>query len=509
MLQACSTLPQRQPVTATYTAQFDTSHTYLSTLFEPLKQQHPDLTGFHVLYDPNEALTTRLQLIEKTEKTLDLQYYIWDNDKVGALALEAILRAADRGVKVRLLIDDNNSKGLEGAYLAMSQHPNIQIRVFNPYKFRRLRALDIMLDFNRITRRMHNKTFISDHEVALIGGRNMSNQYYNIGENFQFSDMDVVLVGQSVGEISDSFDEYWNHEYAYPITQVAKSYQHRLSYQSLRKQLEANWFKSNVQDDLNILSSSLSFDNWFNQNLNLEWVSAIVVKDSADKINKDTPQEQHLNFQLANILNHPEQHVDLVSAYFVPNKDNLDLLQQLSTQGVDIRVLTNSFKANDVPVVHAFYAKHRKRLLQDGIQLFEFLPVLPMALTRSDRSLLFGNHKFNRTGLSRSSLHAKFMTLDNQQVFIGSFNFDQRSVYLNTEIGVVLDSPNLAKAIHENMNDDLLKYAYQVQLDEKGKLIWKKQIDDQIKIYHKEPQLKWWQNIGLKLLSLLPIEKQM
>lgn len=509
MLQACSTLPQRQSVTPTYTSQFDTSHTYLSTLFEPLKQQHTDLTGFHVLYDPNEALTTRLQLIEKTEKTLDLQYYIWDNDKVGALALEAILRAADRGVKVRLLIDDNNSKGLEGAYLAMSQHPNIQIRVFNPYKFRRLRALDIMLDFNRITRRMHNKTFISDHEVALIGGRNMSNQYYNVGDNFQFSDMDVVLVGQTVGEISDSFDEYWNHDYAYPITQVAKTYRHRLSYQSLRKQLEANWFKSNVQDDLNILSSSLSFDHWFNQNLKLEWVNAVLVKDSADKINKDTPQEQHLNFQLANILNHPQQHVDLVSAYFVPDEKNLEVLKQLADQGVDIRVLTNSFKANDVPVVHAFYAKYRKRLLQDGIQLYEFLPVLPMSLTRSDRSQLFGERTFNRTGLSRSSLHAKFMTLDNQQVFIGSFNFDQRSVYLNTEIGVVLDSPNLAKAIHQSMNDDLLKYAYQVELDEKGKLIWKKQIDQDITIYQKEPQLKWWQNIGLKLLSLLPIEKQM
>lgn len=508
LLQACSTLPERQPVTATYARQFDTSSSYLVHVFEPLKQQHEDLTGYHILYEPTEALATRLQLIERSEKTLDLQYYIWDNDKVGALALEAILRAADRGVKVRLLLDDNNTKDLEAAYFAMAQHPNIQIRVFNPFKFRSFRALDYILDFNRMTRRMHNKTFIADQEVALIGGRNMSNQYYDAGENFQFSDMDVVLVGQAVDDIMNSFDEYWNHDYAYPIQQVTHANRHRLSYTSLRKQLEEHWFKSNVQDYLNILSSSLSFDTWFNQNLNLQWVNAVVVKDSADKIQKHAPREEHLNFQMANILNHPTDKVDLVSAYFVPDQTSMDVMKFLTAQGVQIRVLTNSFKANDVPVVHAFYSKYRKQLLENGVQLYEFLPLLPPASTLGERKPIFGNPQ-SKDGFSRSSLHAKFMALDNSQVFIGSFNFDPRSAYLNTEIGVVLDSPGLAKAIHDSMDRDLMKFSYQVSLDPTGQLIWKKQEKDGIKIYDKEPQIKWWQRWGLKVVSWLPIEKQM
>ncbi|TXJ06068.1 MAG: phospholipase D family protein [Acinetobacter sp.] len=507
-LYACSTLPQRQPnIPTSYSTDIDTRDTYLASMFEPLKQQHPQLTGFHVLYDPHQALITRLQLINRAEKTLDLQYYIWENDKVGVLALEALVHAADRGVRVRLLIDDNNSKDLQSAYVALAQHPNIQIRVFNPYKFRKFRALDILLDFNRITRRMHNKTFIADHEVGLIGGRNMSNQYYNVGENFQFSDMDVVLVGQVVDDISQSFDEYWNHDYAYPIQHLMQHQAQRLSYQHLRQQLEQNWFKNNVEDYLSILSSSLSFDTWFNQNLSLQWVNAIVVKDSADKINRHTPQEQHLNFQLANILNHPEYSVDLVSAYFVPNDNDIDLMQQLTLQGTDIRVLTNSFQANDVPIVHAFYAKHRQTLLKHDIEIYEFLPILSTPTTFSEQIQHFTSRK--NSDRSRSSLHAKFMALDNKQVFIGSFNFDQRSAYLNTEIGVVLDSPQLATAIHQNMNQNLLKYAYKVELDYHGKLIWKTQVNDELKIYHQEPDLKWWQKLGLKLITLLPIEKQM
>ncbi|KAA8731872.1 phospholipase D family protein [Acinetobacter qingfengensis] len=509
LLQACSTLPTRQAVTSSYSTQINTQDSYLAQLFEPLKAQYPGKTGFHVLYNPPQALETRLQLINEAQKTLDLQYYIWDNDKVGALALAAILRAADRGVKVRLLIDDNNSKGLESTYLALSQHPNIQVRVFNPYRFRKMRALDILLDYNRITRRMHNKTFIADHQVALIGGRNMSNQYYDVGESFQFSDMDVVLVGSAVDDIRHSFDEYWNHEYAYPITQVAKYNPQRLSYKGLRQQLAKHWENMHLDNDLTQDLNHQSFEHWFKQDLNLDWVNATVIKDSANKINKEIPREQHLSFQMKNIFNHPQSHVDLVSAYFVPDKDARQVIKALTNEGVQIRVLTNSFKANDVPVVHAFYAKHRRELLEDNVQLYEFLPVLPSTLDSGHRTRLFGTQKFNRKGFSRSSLHAKFMALDNRQVFIGSFNFDPRSVYLNTEIGVILDSPGLASVINENMDKDLLKYSFQVKLDSQNRIIWTTETPSGLKTYYHEPYLKWWQKIALKLMAILPIEGQM
>jgi putative cardiolipin synthase len=509
LLQSCSTLPPRQSVTPSYSSQIDSQGSYLGQLFAPLQSEHPDKTGYHVLFNPEEALATRLELINAAEKSLDLQYYIWDNDQVGALALEAIVRAADRGVKVRLLIDDNNSKSLQSTYVAMVQHPNIQIRLFNPYRFRKMRPLDILLDYDRITRRMHNKTFIADHEVALIGGRNMSNQYYDVGDAFQFSDMDVVLVGKAVEDISHSFDDYWNHDYAYPIAQLAKYRPERLSYARLRQQLAANWQQVRSKGDISLDFNRASFLHWYQHDLNLHWVNATVIQDSANKINKAIPREQHLSFQMKHILKMPNSHVDLVSAYFVPDDEARAIIKQLRQEGVNIRVLTNSFQANDVPLVHAFYMKHRQELLAEGVQLYEFLPVLPATLEHEQRIELFGKKKFNRKGFSRSSLHAKFMALDDRQVFIGSFNFDPRSAYLNTEIGVILDSPELAKSVNQTMNNELLKFSYQITLDQKQRLRWHTLTPSGMQSYLHEPYLKWWQKIGLKLIALLPIEGQL
>ena len=509
LLQACSTLPERHAVTASYTNQISTENSYLTHLVTPVEAIHPNKTGYHLLYSPNQALDTRIQLINVAEKSLDLQYYIWDNDQVGTLALEAILRAADRGVKVRLLIDDNNSASLQASYRAMVLHPNIQIRMFNPYRFRKMRGLDILFDYGRISRRMHNKSFIADQQVALIGGRNMSNHYYDVGDNFQFSDMDVVLLGEAVHEISASFDEYWNHEYAYPIQQLAKYNPKRLSYQNLRQQLQKNWQKTASEGVLRLDTTHQSFEQWYAKDMRFSWVNARVVKDSANKINQEIPSEENLSFQLQHLIQKPTAHVDLVSAYFVPDDEARKLLKKMSQDGVKIRVLTNSFKANDVPLVHAFYMKHRKELLKSGIQLYEFLPVFPATLDSKYRTELFGEKKFNRKGFSRSSLHAKFLALDDQQVFIGSFNFDPRSAYLNTEIGVILDSPNLAKGIRTSMDEDLLKFSYQVQLTGHNQLLWKTVSADGIEKYRSEPYVKWWHKIGLKIASWLPIEGQL
>lgn len=514
VLSGCSTLPIKSDI-ATNSSAFASADTQTTTQPSALQRQfaaavkaHPDLTGFHILFDPNDALISRLQLIEHAQRSIDLQYYIWDNDQVGALALESVLRAADRGVKVRLLIDDNNSKDLQSTYRAMAEHPNIQIRLFNPYRFRKFRALDILLNFNRITRRMHNKTFTIDHQVSLIGGRNMSNQYYNVGDNFQFSDMDVLLVGQAVTDISQSFEDYWQHDYAYPIQQLVPSTK-RLSYDGMRKQLADNWVKSQIEPFLQNYQGARAFNNWFNKNLALEWVKASVVQDSADKIRKETPKEQNLNFQLDYVMRDPRLYVDLVSAYFVPNQNNINTLHDLVQKGVQIRVVTNSFKANDVPIVHGFYAKHRRKLLQSGVQLYEFQPILPLTLTKKARVQLFGKSKFDRSHYGKSSLHAKYLVNDNAQVFIGSFNFDQRSAYLNTEIGVVLNSPNLARVIHTNMNNDLLKYAYKVELNDRHQLVWKKMSDNQMVTLHREPYINWWQRFLLKWVSYLPLDKQM
>ncbi len=503
----CSTLPKHKiesiPET---TLQVDTAQTTLAQIIQPLQEQHPDLTGYLVLFEPLEALATRLSLIDKAEKRLDLQYYIWDNDKVGSLALHALIRAADRGVKIRLLIDDNNAKSTEGIFLALAQHPNIEVKLFNPYRFRKYRALDMILDLKRINRRMHNKSFIADHQVALIGGRNMTNQYYNVSDNYQFSDVDVMLVGTAVKDISHSFDEYWSHEYAYKVQEVVNQSAHHLSYESLKRQLDEHYERVTVQNYLDLTSNSQAIDSLMSRDIQLDWVKAEVVKDSPDKIKSKAKKKEHLNFQLIQHLEQPEKNVDLISAYFVPEKKGAKMLTDLAKDGVKVRVLTNSFKANDVAVVHAFYGKYRQNLLEHGVQLYEFLPALNKNDLDKNTEDLAKKAKVSIKGLSRSSLHAKLMALDEKQVFIGSFNFDPRSAYLNTEIGVLLNSPPLAKAVHTTMDENLSKYAYKLVLDANKKITWQRQTPQGPVIYTKEPRMKWWQRAGIKMLSWLPIE---
>jgi len=504
---ACSTLPKQTPQPMEYAFDTETEQTSLAKIVEPLREQNPNLTGYHVLYDPLEALAARIHLIDKAEKTLDLQYYIWDNDRIGSLALYSIIKAADRGVKVRLLMDDNNAKKMEGIYLALDQHQNIDVKLYNPYRFRHYRAMDMVLDLKRINRRMHNKSFIADNQISLIGGRNMSNQYYNVSDNYQFSDVDVMLVGSASDEIIHSFDEYWNDEYAFPVKQIVNSRHYVLRFESLKQQLNNYYQEITVQNYLDLATRSHNVEKWLNNSIQFDWVKAEVVHDSPSKIKSKAKKEQYLNFQLINHLENPEHSVDIVSAYFVPEKKGEKMLSDLAQSNIQVRVLTNSFKANDVAVVHAFYAKYRKDLLKNKVELYEFLSAPEAENLNANTEEIAEKTKVSLKGLSRSSLHAKLMAIDQKQVFIGSFNFDPRSAYLNTEIGVLLNSPNLAKAIHQTMDENLSKYAYKLVLDANQNINWKiKKHNGDIKIYHKEPKMKWWQKAGVKIISWVPIE---
>ncbi|WP_287908258.1 phospholipase D family protein [Acinetobacter sp.] len=507
---ACSTLPKQIPQPVEYAFNSPTDQTELAQIILPLRNANPGLTGYHILYDPLEALAARMELINKAEKTLDLQYYIWDNDKIGAMALHSIIQAADRGVKVRLLIDDNNAKHMEGIYLALDQHANIEVKLYNPYRFRHYRAMDMLLNLKRINRRMHNKSFIADNQIALIGGRNMSNQYYNVSDNYQFSDVDVMLVGSASDEIIHSFDEYWNDDYAYPVRQLVNPRHYTLRFDGLKQQLDEFYQEVTVQNYLDLANRSHAFDKWLNNSIQFDWVKAEVVKDSPSKIKSKAKKEEHLNFQLLNRLEKPEQSVDIVSAYFVPEKQGAEKLKELTENGVQVRVLTNSFKANDVPLVHAFYQKYRKDLLQNDVQLYEFLSTPNAENLNINTDELAKKAKVSMKGLSRSSLHAKLMALDDKQVFIGSFNFDPRSSYLNTEIGVLLNSPSLARAVHTTMDQNLSKYAYKLVMDANQRINWKIKLENgQTRTYHKEPRMKWWQRAGMKMISWLPIQGYM
>lgn len=460
-------------------------------------------TGYQLLYDPIDAISARLLLINSAQRSLDLQYYIWQNDNVGALMCRALLQAADRGVKVRLLLDDNNTKGLDALLLALAQHPNIEVRLFNPFVHRNIRTIDYVFDFKRSNHRMHNKLFVADGQFAIIGGRNISNEYFDAGDSFQFSDIDVLLTGQILPEISQSFDDYWNYQAAYPVQSMVKPRQHPLSLQSLRQQLDTHVQQDKVKQYLAQARAEQPFETWLQGEPPFLWVNSQLVQDAPQKIDKDADPTQHLAFQLQHALGQPQQQVDLVSAYFVIDDKARNKLAALSQQGVKIRILTNSYAANDVKIVHAFYAKNREFLLKNGIQLYEFLPVIKnynLWHRRSKRKLI------DIKGTSDASLHAKMLSMDNQQVFIGSFNFDLRSANINTEVGVILDSPSLAQQVSEEIDRNILKVSYRLRLDDKGRLQWEEGTPAGTVTHPKEPNLGPVSKMGLKMISLLPLD---
>ena len=509
-LSACSTLPKNTQQPIEYAFNTPTDQTHLAKIVLPLREKYPQLTGYHLLADPLEALAARLHLIDAAEKTLDLQYYIWDNDKIGALALDGIIRAADRGVKVRLLIDDNNSKKMQGIYLALDQHTNIDVRLFNPYRFRYMRTLDIILDLKRVNRRMHNKSFIVDNQLSLIGGRNMSNQYYNVSDNYQFSDVDVILAGAASDEIVHSFDEYWNDEYAYPVSNLVDANKYNLDFYNLKQQVAEHSQLATVQNYLDLTARGRAFEQWLENDIQLNWVEATVVKDPPNKVKNLAEDHEYLYAQLSEQLEQPQTQVDIISAYFVPKSEGTQLLSDLAQNDIKVRVLTNSYKANDVALVHAFYAKYRKELLQNKVELYEFLSAPEFENLNTHTDEISQKAKVSLKGLSRSSLHAKMMAIDEKQVFVGSFNFDPRSVKYNTEIGVILNSPDLARAVHQTMDQNLSKYAYKLVLNANEEIHWKlKRQDGSIQTLEKEPKISWWQKVGLKAISWLPIEDLM
>lgn len=534
VLNACSSLPPRMPVKPSYYIS-NTGDTALGQLFEPRKAAHEGLTGYQVLVNPIDAIAARLILIEKAQKSLDLQYYIWHNDKVGALMLEGMVRAADRGVKVRLLLDDNNTGDLDTSLLALAEHPNIEVRLFNPFVYRKWRMLNYVLDFSRNNHRMHNKTFLADSQVALIGGRNISNQYYDAGETFQFSDVDVMMVGEVVPDVAQSFDDYWNYPMAYPAQQMISPTKHTLDLNQLRTQLAHYKATTTAQNYLDLAREQADFNNWLSGEVQLQWVPAHLVQDSPEKISKDARREEHLTFQLENVIGKPQKNIDIISAYFVPAETGTAALIALKKDGVRVRVLTNSYAANDVGVVHAFYAKRRVELLKNGVELYEFLPQAsnlgrkrgrknaitsmaanttpaPAKPSTSATGNVTGGGESKNPGIgdsSDASLHAKMMTFDNEQAFIGSFNFDPRSANLNTEIGVILDSPLLATQVTKDLDASIMNIAYRVKLNQKGNIIWEEKTPTGIKVHTQEPNISPATRFGLKLLSYLPLDGYM
>ena len=467
-------------------------------------QMSQGLTAYLALDDAFSSIASRLHLINKAQHNIDLQYYIWENDSIGHLMLAELLKAADRGVKVRLLIDDQNGTKLDATLKQLAAHPNFEIKLFNPYKFRKLRVIDYAFRLKHINHRMHNKLIIADGAIAVTGGRNISREYFDASDNFQFTDMDILFYGTAVQHANDVFHEFWNDNLSYSVPQLlGNGNQEQLS--KLRQYYELTALqKDQLKKRIELAEKQI---NKHLKDRPINWAKAHFIADSPDKIRGEATNDQLIYSQMLNIMGEPKQHLELVSAYFVPTRKGTDYLVNLSKNDVRIRILTNSFLANDVAVVHAFYQKYRHDLLQNGIKLYEFKPYIERN-KRTWYEVVTGN-VIPAKGKNTSSLHAKFFDIDGM-VFIGSFNFDPRSANLNSEVGLVVESDVLQKYISRSLDQYLPQIAYELKLNKQGEIIWLDQHKDgSIVEYKHDPETTKFQRFAMQAVSYLPIEWMM
>lgn len=495
LIAGYSTLPSLENRTSSG-ALSDTGGTRLGRAISPLVSAHPGKSGIYPLRDARDAFAARAFLAETADRCLDVQYYIWRKDNTGTLLFEALHKAADRGVRVRLLMDDNNTSGLDTTLAALDSHPNIEVRLFNPFVIRKPRALGYLTDFPRLNRRMHNKSFTADNQATIIGGRNVGDEYFGATDGVLFADLDVVAIGPVVNETSDSFDRYWASGSSYPVDRLLPP-----ATSAPLAELAAEALRIEGSPEAAAYASSLRESTFvrdlFQGSLELEWAVARMVSDDPAKGLGLAAPEALLSEKLKQALGEPVTQLRLVSPYFVPTAVGVDWLVGLTKRGVQIQILTNSLEATDVAFVHAGYAKRRKALLKAAITLYE----LRRATTSPGQKERAGS-----MGSSGSSLHAKTFSVDHARVFIGSFNFDPRSAKLNTEMGFVLESPAIAGQMDAVFRDRVPSDAYEVRLSASGQLYWVERRGEGPLRHDTEPGTSVWQRAWIRFLAVLPIE---
>jgi putative cardiolipin synthase len=493
-LGGCATLPPPQGRTASY-ALGDTGNTQLGRAVATLAAAHPGTTGVHALPLGSDGFAARMLLAGAAERSLDLQYYIWHGDQAGYLLLEQVWRAAERGVRVRMLLDDANTEGFDGTIATLAAHPNIEVRLYNPLVYRRARALNFAVDFKRVNRRMHNKSFTADNQIAVVGGRNIGNEYFGAGDDVPFRDLDVIAVGQAVKDVSAEFDLYWNSPSAYPARALVQEPADRArleeKFAALREDVEAIDYARTVR-------ATPLVQQLLAGRLGLEWTRVEVVRDDPAKtLDTEGRTDILLLSSVLQKMGQPAASFDLISPYFVPGEEGTASLASLAHKGVRIRVLTNSLASTDVMAVHAGYAKRRCSLLQAGIQLYE--------LELSGGAASDDKKTFGSSGQTR--LHAKTFAADRQRIFVGSFNFDPRSARLNTEMGLIIDSPQLAQRLSRMFDHEVPRIAYTVVPGTEGRCVeWTQATPGGEVRYTTEPGTRPSQRALIDFLSHLPID---
>ena len=500
----CATLPDNSRSAKSHSLT-STQDTRIGQGIAAAAAAHPKQSGFFVLSSGLDAFVARAVLAQAAERSIDAQYYLLHNDMTGALFLDQLLKAADRGVRVRLLVDDMDLGGRDLGAAALDSHPNMEVRLFNPFSRNTGRLMQFMSRLGSVTRRMHNKSFTVDNQATILGGRNIGDEYFEANPDLMFGDLDVLAVGPVAADVAASFDTYWNSPLAYPATLLKGSTPTAEEIASTTKRFEESITVFENSAYIDALNDSDLANRLRQAHLDFSWGTAVVVSDSPEKLSADRSHtEYHLAPQLEPYFNGISRELIIFSPYFVPGVEGTAFLTNLVQRGVRVRILTNSLASNDVGLVHAGYDRYRKALLRGGVELFE----LNKKLTRTQKA-----EKNSGPGSSKASLHAKSFIFDRQQVFIGSLNLDPRSVVENTEIGVVINSAEIAEGMGRWFDAHIEQVAFRLELtkDARGResIRWHGRIDGETQFFDVDPYTGFWKRFGIAIMGLLPIESQL
>jgi cardiolipin synthase C len=444
-----------------------------------------NLSGIRLLSSGEEALASLITLADHAERTLDIQYYIIHEDDSTKTLLHHVRLAADRGVRVRVLVDDLNTAGEDRRFMHLSSHANVEVRVFNPFTAGRFSTLTRLIasatDIRRINHRMHNKLFVADDALAITGGRNIGDQYFTLDPRSNFVDLDVVAAGAIVPQLSASFDQFWNSKYAIPIASVASSVDAEAT--------AAPPIEAQISDTDRWLEHEITA-----KKLDLIWAPATVLADRPAKIASETSPDEELTIanDITALMSAAKQDLSIISPYFIPGKQGVALIAKLVQNGVHVRILTNSLASTDSPLVDIGYARYRVPLLKLGVDLREMRPKLGQKHVRF--------HPFRS---SNASLHAKALVIDQKIVFIGSLNMDERSAKINSELGLVINSAELAREVTGLLDDISTDGSYKLQLDQRGGVEWVSGDAGTQKIWHTDPGTTRTERAWLKILAPL------
>jgi putative cardiolipin synthase len=483
----------------------ETANTQLARLTADQAAQHPDTSAVVLLDTGHDAFTSRIALADAAEVSLDAQYYIWNADNTGRLLAYRLLQAAERGVRVRLLLDDYGIGSKDNELFALDTHANIEVRVYNPFNagFRSgLRKwASLLAGFGRLNRRMHSKTFVVDNSFVIVGGRNIGDEYFDARQDMNHRDRELLAAGPVVASTGRQFDEMWNSQWSIPIGALVTftlSEQEVIDkYQGLQEYAEnmENW--PYPLPDSRAGRQSL-FDGWFDTAI---WAPVEFVYNPPEITGGDEANGTVIADHLIGLLNEAENEIVVESAYFIITDEMLQRVDPLLEKNIRIRALTNSLVTTDVWTIHAGYTRNRKEIIRRGIELFEFRPD-----AASCRQLI-GNGQLDCADFV-FSLHSKSVVFDRKVVYVGSFNLNPRSRYLNTETAMIVHSPAMAERIARDIEENMQpENSWRVVLNDNEQLEWHARTDGEDSVVTHEPEAGLWLRIKSSIFSLFPAEK--